>query len=85
MKMVNIAQFKNKFSHYMHWVESGDEIAVCRRNIAVARISPVAGSHHKNRTKLGCGVGTAIIKGDLTGPLIPESSWGMLEADKGGV
>jgi hypothetical protein len=30
-----------------------------------------------NQTKLGCGMGTVKIKGDLTEALIPEDSWEM--------
>ena len=42
----------------------------------VAKMVPVPPK--KNRTKLGCGIGTGKILGPLDEPLIPESDWEML-------
>ena len=37
---VNIADLKNRLSEYLKRVEQGDEIAVCKRNVPMARIGP---------------------------------------------
>jgi prevent-host-death family protein len=77
MKMANIADFKNNLSYYISLVEKGEEIEVCRRNIPVAKVTPV--NHiHQNKTELGCGRGSVqFTEADLTEPLIPENRWDM--------
>ena len=77
MKEANIADLKNNLSHYIALVESGEEIAVCRRNKPVARILPLI-QRPANSTKLGCGKGSVtVLDADLTEPFIPESDWEM--------
>lgn len=78
MKIANIADFKNRLSRYLAAVERGEEVEVRKRNVPVARVVPVS-RKPKNRTSLGCGRGSVVIKGDLTEPLMPESDWDMLE------
>ncbi len=74
--MANIAEFKNQFSRFLAAVEQGEEVEIRRRNVPRARVVPIETSR-PNRTKLGCGRGTATVRGDLTEPLIPESDWEM--------
>jgi len=80
MKIANIAELKNSLSKYLAIVARGEEVEVRKRNVPVARIVPVT-SRSKNRTVLGCGLGSARIIGDLTEPLIPEDDWEMLGND----
>ena len=82
MITANIAELKNHLTEYLREVDKGSEVGICRRNVLVARISPVKTQLKKNRTRLGCGRGTARILGDLTEPLIPERDWEMLQ-DRG--
>jgi len=77
MKVANIAELKNNLSKLLAEVVRGEEIEIRKRNIAIARIVP-ARPATRNRTELGCGLGTARILGDLTEPLIPEDDWQML-------
>ncbi len=78
MKMANIADFKNRLSYFLGLVEKGEEIEVCKRNIPVARITPVA-KPAGNRTTPGCGKGTVtFLADDLTEPFLPEENWEML-------
>ena len=79
MKVANIVELKNNLSKLLAYVVQGEEIEIRKRNIAIARIVP-ARRAAKNRTKLGCGLGTATILGDLTDPLIPEDDWQMLRS-----
>jgi prevent-host-death family protein len=75
---VNIADLKDHLSHFLALVEQGGEVAICKRNIPIARIVPVA-ARHENRTVLGSDPGSVAVRGDLTEPAMPESDWGMLE------
>jgi len=43
MSTVNIREAKAQLSRLLKLVESGEEIVLCRRNIPVARLVPVAG------------------------------------------
>ena len=78
MKVANIAELKNRLSEFLALVEQGEEIEIRKRNIPIARVVPIA-RRKVNRTKLGCGAGTATILGDLAEPLIPEDAWEMFK------
>ena len=80
MKVANIAELKNRLSEFLALVEQGEEIEIRKRNIPIARVVPIA-RKRVNRTKLGCGVGTGQVLGDLTEPLIPEEAWEMFKPD----
>jgi prevent-host-death family protein len=77
MKAVNIAELKGHLSEFLDTVEHGEEVQVCRRNQPIARILPFR-KPRANRTRLGCARGSVTVHGDLTEPLVPESSWEML-------
>lgn len=42
MKRINIADAKAHFSHCLDRVESGETIIICRRNVPIAEIRPIA-------------------------------------------
>lgn len=69
MKTANIADFKNHMSQYMRQVVSGDVVRICHRNVAIAEVVPIR-SPIRNQTRLGCGLGSADIKVDLTEPVM---------------
>ena len=75
MMDVNIADLKNNLSKYIAYVEQGRAIRICKRNKPIANLTPLSPESKGNRTKLGCGMGSAVIHGDLTEPMIPEDSW----------
>jgi len=77
MKTANIGELKNNLGKFIGYVEQGEVVEICKRNVPVALIVPHDSKRHGNSTKLGCGKGTVQIKGDLTEPLIPEDSWDM--------
>lgn len=79
MKTANIGQFKDNLSKYLSYVEQGEAVTICKRNIPIATLVPHGSAKLGNRTKLGCGMGTVQVHGDLTEPLIPEESWDMLQ------
>lgn len=77
MKTVNIGQLKDNLSKFLGFVEKGEAVTICKRNIPVAKLVPNGPRKTGNRTKLGCGMGTVKVAGDLTEPMIPEDSWDM--------
>ncbi|RME92191.1 MAG: type II toxin-antitoxin system prevent-host-death family antitoxin, partial [Verrucomicrobia bacterium] len=40
-RSVDVAEFKNRFSELLAWVEQGGELIVCRRNVPLARLQPI--------------------------------------------
>ncbi|MGD9309419.1 MAG: hypothetical protein PVG51_09790 [Desulfosarcina sp.] len=77
MKTANIGQLKDNLSKFLSYVEKGEAITICKRNIPIATLVPHGPKKTANQTKLGCGLGTVQVEGDLTEPLIPENSWDM--------
>jgi antitoxin (DNA-binding transcriptional repressor) of toxin-antitoxin stability system len=78
MKQANIGEFKNNLSKYISIVEQGESIEIRKRNVPIALLVPHGARSAGNQTKLGCGLGTVQVHGDLTEPLIPEKNWDML-------
>lgn len=77
MKTANIGQLKDNLSKFLSFVEKGEVITICKRNIPVAMLIPHDASNKVNKTKLGCGKGTVKVNSDLTEPMIPEDTWDM--------
>ena len=77
MKVANIAEFKNHLSEYLAAVADGEEVEIRKRNVPLARVVPLR-APRRNRTVLGCGAGTVVVKSDLTEPMIPQEDWEML-------
>ncbi len=49
---INIADLKARLSEYVERAESGEEVLVCRRNLPVARLVPLASVEPAVRRKL---------------------------------
>ena len=77
MTTTNVGDLKSHLSHYLRLVADGEPVQVCKRNVAIAQIVPVA-SRVANRTVLGCGAGSVVIKADLTEPAMESCDWNML-------
>ena len=77
MKIANIGQLRDRLSKFISFVEKGETIIILKRNIPIAMLIPHGHQKIANRTKLGCGLGTVRINGDLTEPMIPEDNWDM--------
>ena len=80
MTSTNVAELKTHLSRYLSLVEHGELIEICKRNIAIAQIVPVA-AKPKNKTQLGCGVGSVSINCDLTEPALDSGEWEMLRGE----
>lgn len=74
MEQTNIARFKSRLSEFLSRVEAGESVEICRRNVAIARVTPTT-ARAENRTVLGCGDGTVVVRGDLTEPVMED--WDM--------
>ena len=77
MKIANIAEFKNHLSEYLAAVADGEQVEVRKRNTPLARVVPIR-QRGRDRTVLGCGRGSAVVKADPTAPMIPDGDWEML-------
>ena len=77
VKIVNVAEFRNHLSEYLAAVANGEEVEVRKRNIPLARVVPIR-RVGCNRTALGCGEGSVVVKSDLTVPMMPDADWEML-------
>ena len=73
MKVANIAEFKNHLSQYLAGVANGEEVEIRKRNAPLARVVPIR-SPGRNRTVLGRGAGTVVVRADLTEPTIPSET-----------
>ena len=80
MKTASVAELKKNLSSFIVLAQEGEEIEVLKRNVPVAHL---LGIPHKstNRTRLGCGLGTGRILGDLTESLLPPEQWNMLRGE----
>lgn len=78
MKVANIAEFKDNLSKILADVEQGETVEIRKRNVPIARLIPFDSKERVNRTQLGCGLGSVVVKGDLTEPMMPEENWEML-------
>lgn len=76
MKIADVAEFKDHLSEYLAAVQNGEELEIRKRNVPLARVVPIPASR-RNRTVLGSGRGSAIVKTSLTDPLIPLDDWEM--------
>jgi prevent-host-death family protein len=65
MKMTNIGDLKNNLSKFINFVEQGEVIEICKRNIPIALLVPHGSKKTPNRTQPGCGMGTVQVNGDL--------------------
>ncbi len=79
MNVINIAELQNDPGKILSFIEKGEKIQICNRNIPIAHIVPCKEKKPKNRTRLGCGRGSVRITADLTEPMIPEENWEMLK------
>lgn len=79
-KAVNVADLKDHLSEHLDAVEKGEEVVICRRNVPFARITAMP--LRRNRTSLGFDRGKIRIRGDITGPAVPESEWNVLRDDR---
>jgi antitoxin (DNA-binding transcriptional repressor) of toxin-antitoxin stability system len=81
MKSVNTADFKNKMGQYPAFVEKGGKTQICRRNVPLAIIVPAQQAPSENKTRLGCGKGSVVVKTDLTEPALASEDWSMLKGE----
>jgi len=74
MHQVNIAELKNRLSYYLDKVRGGEELIVCDRKKAIARIVPLTSGEDED-AELMAQVAAGIIK--LPEAELPDSFWKM--------
>ena len=62
---------KKHLGEYLAVAAHGEETENRTRNAPPARVAPIR-SAGRNRTVLGCGTGTVVVKTEPTGPMIPN-------------
>jgi len=64
MKKLNLNEVKTRFSKYIELVEAGETVIICKRNVPVAEIRPIA-RKRKKTPELGWAKGTITIAADF--------------------
>lgn len=77
MISVNVAELRTHLGEYLGEVERGNDLEICKRNRAVARIVKIPSSAGENRTSLGSLKGSIRIIGDIVEPAFLEDDWEM--------
>ena len=80
-KVANLEEFKNHLSDYLAAVANGEQVEVRKRNKPLARVVPIR-QPVRNRTVLGRGKGSVVVKADLTAPMMPDADWEMPGDDR---
>ncbi len=78
MNIINISELQNDPDKILSFIEKGEKVQIRNQSVPIAHIVPYR-KKKKNRTRLGCGRGSAQINADLTEPMIPEENWEMLK------
>lgn len=73
MTHVNINEIKTHLSHYLHLVEKGETIVICKRNIPIAEISPITTPQLLKR-QLGLAKGKGSVPNSFFDPLFLKKS-----------
>ena len=76
MKKVNISYLRVQLKSLLAYVAKGEEVIVQKRNLDVAKLSPVK-AKVANKTKIGCGIGSVRKFKDPHASFIPEENWEM--------
>jgi len=77
MKAVNVAELRAHFSEYLAEVEKGEDLQICKRNRAVARMSGVDVGPGRNATRLGSAKGSVKVLGSIVDPIFDADEWEM--------
>lgn len=64
-KKINVHEAKANLSRYLERVERGETVTICRRNVPIAELRPVAGSRAVQPRPLGLARGSARIAADF--------------------
>ena len=70
MTTINVNEAKSHLSHYLHLVQQGKTIIICKRNIPIAEIKPINQSIKKR--SLGFAKGQGKVLGSFFEPLPQE-------------
>jgi prevent-host-death family protein len=62
---INVHEAKANLSRYLEQVERGETVTICRRNVPVAELRPVAGARPGRARSLGLARGSAAMAEDF--------------------
>jgi len=75
MVRVGIGELRDHVSRYVRRAAQGETIVILNRDREVAVLQPWRRRRKQATRLLGCMKGTAQIRGDITGPILPEEDW----------
>lgn len=75
MVRVGIGELRDNVSRFVRRAAQGETIVIVNRDREVAVLAPFQRRRRKATRLLGCMKGSARIRGDIVGPIIPEESW----------
>ncbi len=68
MNRINIHEIKTHLSKYLRLLDEGETIVICRRNVPIAEIRPIA-TPKKNKRVIGLARGEFTVPGEFFEPL----------------
>jgi prevent-host-death family protein len=76
-KMIGAAEFKAHALRLLKEVQQGATVTITNRGRPVAKLVPIVAERQAPRPFVGCMKGSAIMKGDIVGPIDPdwETEW----------
>ena len=75
MVRVGIGDLRDNVSRWVRRAQHGETIIIVNRDREVAVLQPWRGRRRSATRLLGCMKGTARIRGDIVGPIIPADAW----------
>lgn len=75
MVRVGIRELRDNVSRFVRRAEHGETIVIVNRDREVAVLAPVRRRRKKATRLLGFMKGSARLRGDIVGPIVPEDEW----------
>ncbi|MGH7337063.1 MAG: type II toxin-antitoxin system Phd/YefM family antitoxin [Myxococcota bacterium] len=75
MVRVGIGELRDNVSRFVRRAAQGETIVIVNRDREVAVLAPFRRRRTKAARLLGCMKGSARIRGDIVGPIVPEKDW----------
>jgi prevent-host-death family protein len=75
MVRVGIGELRDNVSRYVRRAAQGETIVIVNRDREVAVLQPWRRRRKRATRLLGCMKGSAQVRGDITGPILPEEDW----------
>jgi prevent-host-death family protein len=75
MTRVKIGEFRDRASDLIRRAANGETIVILNREREVAKIVPISAKTARASGLVGCLAGTAVVRGDIEGPIASPEAW----------